>query len=154
MTPQVTLIKKCGVNSLMSKRIFLDEQGVLRSDGSQCLMVQGSAARAPAETANDLAKIIAGCSSAEAIALGTLKEGLPNSVPITVPSKVNEFPGAITRSQNFIDYRSGIPAWCLIDFDTKGIPIDVAARIEAAGGMWNVLQAVTRHKSSGAALEG
>ena len=63
MTPQITLIKKCGADPLMSKRIFLDEQGTLRSDGSQCLMVQGIAVRAPAATASDLAKIIAGCST-------------------------------------------------------------------------------------------
>ena len=27
MTPQITLIKKSGPNAVMSKRIFLDEQG-------------------------------------------------------------------------------------------------------------------------------
>jgi hypothetical protein len=139
MNPQITLIRKCGVNPLMSKRIFLDVQGALRSDGSHCLMVQGTAVRAPAATASDLARIIAGCSSDEAIALGVLKDGLPNSVPITVPSKVKETPGAITRSRNFIDYRSGTPAWGLIDFDTKGMPAHVATHIEAARGMWNAL---------------
>jgi hypothetical protein len=44
ITPQITLIKKCGASPLMSKRIFFDEQGALQSDGSQCLMVQGTAA--------------------------------------------------------------------------------------------------------------
>ena len=142
MNPQITLIRKCGANPLMSKRIFLDEQGALRSDGSQCLMVSGTAARAPATTASDFAKIISGCSPAEAIALGALKDGLPNSVPITVPGKVKETPGAITRSRNFIDYRPGAPAWSLIDFDTKEMPARVAARIEAAGGMWDALLTV------------
>ena len=42
MNPEITLIKKCGPNPVMSKRIFLDEQGKLCSGGSQCLM-----ARAP-----------------------------------------------------------------------------------------------------------
>jgi hypothetical protein len=126
----------------MSKRIFLDEHGALRSDGSQCLMVQGTAARAPAAAASDLAKIISDCSSANAIALGALKDGLPNSVPITVPGKLKETPGAITRSRNFINYRPGTPAWALIDFDTKGMPAHVAARMEAAGGMWKALSTV------------
>jgi hypothetical protein len=27
MKPEITLIKKCGPNPVMSKRIFLDEQG-------------------------------------------------------------------------------------------------------------------------------
>jgi hypothetical protein len=63
ISPQITLITKCGPNPLMSKQIFLDEHGVLRSDGSQCLMVQGTAARALAATAGDLARIISGCGS-------------------------------------------------------------------------------------------
>jgi hypothetical protein len=94
MSPQITLIKKSGTNPLMSKRIFLDEHGALCSDGSQCLMVQGTAVRAPAATGSDLARIIASCSANETIALGALKHGLPNSVPITVPSKIKDNPGA------------------------------------------------------------
>jgi hypothetical protein len=105
-------------------------------------MVQGTAVRILAPTASDLARIIAGCGSDSAIALGALKRGLPNSVPVTVPAKVNDQPGAITRSRDFIDYCPGMPAWCLIDFDTKGIPTDVEAHIDAAGGMWNALLTV------------
>jgi hypothetical protein len=142
MITEVTLIKKCGVDSLMSKRIFLDEQGALQSDGSQCLMVQGEAERAPAATAGELAKIISYCSSNSAIALGALKNGLPSSIPITVPRKIKDNPGAITRSREFIDYRAGVPAWVLIDFDTKGLPAQLTARIEAADGMWNTVLTV------------
>ena len=142
MTPQITLIKKRGPNPLMSKKIFVDEQGKLQSDGSQCVMVQGTATRLQAATASDLAKIISSCSSDSAIALGALKDGLPYPVPITVPKKIKDNPGSITRSREFIDYRPGIPAWALIDFDTKGMPAEVAGRVEAAGGMWNVLLGV------------
>jgi hypothetical protein len=49
MKPEITLIKKCGPNPVMSKRIFLDAQGKVCSDGSQCLMAQGIATRAAAE---------------------------------------------------------------------------------------------------------
>src|ERR1700730_3819773 len=142
MTPQITLIKKCGPNPLMSKKIFVDEQGKLQSDGSQCVMVQGTATRLRAATASDLATIISDCCSDEAIALGSLKDGLPNSVPITVLSKIKDNAGAISRSREFIDYHPGTPAWALIDFDTKGMPAHIAARIEAEGGMWNVLLTV------------
>src|SRR4051812_44829614 len=114
MIPQITLIKKCSPNPLMSKRIYLDEQGELRIDGSQCVMSQGTAERAPAATASDLAEIILDCSSDQAIALGCLKDGLPNSVPVTVPRKIKDNPDAITRSREFIDYRPEIPAWGLI----------------------------------------
>jgi hypothetical protein len=60
-------------------------------------------------------------------------------VKITIPAKLKDNPGAITRSRDFIDYYPGAPAWALIDFDTKGMPANVAAAIEAAGGMWNAL---------------
>jgi hypothetical protein len=55
MKPEITLLKKRGPNPVMSKRIFLDAQGKVCSDGSQCLMAQGTATRAAAETAADLA---------------------------------------------------------------------------------------------------
>jgi hypothetical protein len=51
---EITLIKKSGPNPVMSKRIFLNEQGKACSDGSQCLMAQGPQ-HAAAETAADLA---------------------------------------------------------------------------------------------------
>ena len=70
MMPEITLIKKCGPNPVMSKRIFLDEQGKVCSDSSQCLMAQGTATRAAAETAADLARHIMACPTGEAIALG------------------------------------------------------------------------------------
>ena len=139
MITEVTLIRKCGIHPLMSKRVFLDEQGALQSDGSQCLMIQGEAERVFAATASKLAEIISRCPSHSAIALGALKAGLPTSVPIAVPGKLKDNPGAITRSRDYIDYRPGVPGWVLIDFDTKGLPAEIAARIEAAGGMWNAL---------------
>ena len=37
MNPEITLITKRGAETLMSKRIFLDETGKVRSDGSQLL---------------------------------------------------------------------------------------------------------------------
>jgi hypothetical protein len=139
VVPQITLITKRDTPALMSKRISLDKGGKLHSDATECRMVHGTAARAFAATASDLVLIIASCGSDQAIALGRLKDELPDRVEVTVPSRLDRHPGAITRSRKFIDYRPGSPAWALIDFDTKGIPEEVAARIEAAGGMWPAL---------------
>jgi hypothetical protein len=75
--PEITLIKKSGPNPVMSKRIFLDEQGKVCSDGSQCLMAQGTATRATAETAAELARHIMACRSDQAIALGASRADLP-----------------------------------------------------------------------------
>src|SRR5215471_11106796 len=108
MTAEITLIKKYGPDPLMSKRIFLDEQGALQNDASQCVMVLGTATRAAAPTPGDLAKIISDCASDEAVALGSLRDDLSNSVPFTVPRKMKDNPGCITRSREFIDYRRGI----------------------------------------------
>jgi hypothetical protein len=139
MKPEITLIKKSGPNPVMSKRIFLDEQGKVCSDGYQCSMAQGTATRAKAETAAELAEHIKVCATDQAIALGALGADLPNPVQITTSANLKDNPGAITRSREFIDYRPGAPAWALIDFDTKGMPPNVAASIKAAGDMWNAL---------------
>jgi hypothetical protein len=140
--PQITLITKHGVQSLMSKCISLTDDGKLHSDGSKCLMVTGTAARAFARTASDLARIVASCRSDQVIALGALKEDLSTPVDVTTKGRLDQNPGAITRSRSFIDYRPGVLAWCLIDFDTKGMPKEVSDRIDAAGGMWNALLTV------------
>src|SRR4051794_33929130 len=132
MSPEITLIKKGGSNALMSKRVFLDDQGMPRSDGSQCLMVQGTATRAAAGTAGEFAKLITSCGPNQAIALGALKSRLDDTVAITTEKRLKDNPGAIARTRDFIDYTSGSPGWALIDFDTKGMPAHVAAAIEAA----------------------
>jgi hypothetical protein len=126
----------------MSKRIFLDDTGKVRSDGSNCLMVRGAAARATAATAGDLATLIMSCRSDQAIALGALKPGLPDWAAITTDNKLKENPGVIARTRDFIDYIPGSSGWALIDYDTKGMPPHVVATIEAVGGMWNALLTV------------
>ena len=81
--PQITLISKRDTPALMSKRIFLDGGGKLKSDGSECWMVTGVAAREFAETASDLARIIGSCGRDQAIALGALKEDIGGPVAVT-----------------------------------------------------------------------
>ena len=139
MMTEITLIKKSGPNPVMSKRIFLDELGKVCSDGSQCLMAQGTATRATTETAADLAKHIMDCGTEQAIALGALRADLASPAKITTLAKWKDNPDSITRSRDFIDYRPGAPAWALIDFDTKGMPAEVAERLKREGGCWPAL---------------
>jgi len=94
------------------------------------------------ETASDLARIIQGCGSNQAIALGALRQDLSSPVNVTAKGRLDQNPGAIARVRDSIDYRPGCPAWVLIDFDSKGMPPDVDARIKAAGGMWNAILTV------------
>jgi hypothetical protein len=133
--PQITLITKRDVPSLMSKRIYLDATGKLHSDGSECRMGTGTAARAFAGTASELAQIIGNCGSDQAIALGALKEDLSSPVNVTTKDNLDRNPGVIARTRSFIDYQPGCPAWALIDFDSKAMPKEVSERIDAAGGM-------------------
>ncbi|XIA64703.1 hypothetical protein ACFIOY_38945 [Bradyrhizobium sp. TZ2] len=149
MGPQVTLISKRDTPSLMSKRVSLDGDGRLKSDGSECRMITGTAARALAGTASDLARIIHGCGSNQ-IALGALKDSLSTPVNVTTKDRLNQNPGSIARTRRFIDYRPAIPAWALVDFDTKGMTDEVRKRIDAAGGMWDALLAVAPGLASAA----
>src|SRR5215470_9824989 len=130
MTPEITLITKRGADPTLSKQIFLDDAGALRSDGSKCRMAEGVATRACAATAHDLARYIAACGTDQAIALGALKPGLASPVTIVTKQKLNLNPGAVTRSRDSIDYQRGMPGWMLIDIDVKGMPPEVASRIE------------------------
>lgn len=92
MKTQITVIKKTSHGAVMSKRIYLDEHRNVKSDGSPCLMVDGIATRAIAETAGVLATIIFDCHPDQAIALGSLKANLPSTVAITTKAKLKENP--------------------------------------------------------------
>jgi hypothetical protein len=139
MTPEITLLTKRGANPTLSKRIFLDEGGALRSDGPQCRMAEGVATRAVAASVHDLARLIAACGSDQALALGALKPGLPSPATIVTKQNLDLNPGAISRSRDWIDYQPGQSGWMLIDFDTKGMPPEVASRVETLGGVWAAL---------------
>src|SRR5215467_12329959 len=135
MIPEITLITKRGVDPTLSKRIFLDPSGTLRSDGSRCRMAEGVAIRACAALPRDLANHIAACGPDTALALGAMKPGLPTPATIVTKQSLPQHPGAITRTRGSIDYQPGKPAWVLIDVDAKGMPPEVATCIEAIGGI-------------------
>ena len=139
MIPEITLVRKTGPNPIMTKRIFLDQEGALKSDGSNCRMVEGIATRAYAASPRDLADCIAACGPDTALALGALKLGTPSPVMIVTKPNLGSTSGAVARTRDSIDYQPGVPAWMLIDFDTKGMPAEVASRIEALRGVWNAL---------------
>src|SRR5690348_1985185 len=115
-------------NGSLSKRIFLDQNGTAVSDGSACSMACGQANReviqatTATETIEQLAKCINRMSSEDALALGVLKDDLPNAVEITVQGREDPAIGLVPRSQDFLVYRPGKPAFMLCDFDKKGIP--------------------------------
>lgn len=115
----------------LSKRIALTPDGTLKSDGNACVMVRGSACRIILSDIHQLARLIETMRSNEAIGLGTLRPDLPLQVEITTKQNLNlngiPRPDLIARTADYIVYLADTPGLALLDFDTKGMPRDVAA---------------------------
>ena len=140
---EITTLTKTG--GPLTKRISLASDGTLHSNGSACVMSAGSAQRAQFDDLASFAGFIARLAPHEAIALGALRDDLPDRVKITTKSALNgthHRPDLIARSADHIIYRPGQPALALIDIDTKGMPDHVRDNIHAIGGYWAALLSV------------
>jgi hypothetical protein len=133
----------------LTKRISLGPDGKTVSNGSECVMCNGTAVRAVVNLQGFKA-LIESCTSAQAISLGSLRPDLPdqrlNVVTKDKWNRLEDSPGAkggtvICRTTEFVGYqpRMGLS---LIDYDTKGMPKAVDERIEALGGLWPALCSV------------
>ena len=71
----------------LTKRICLDEKGAVKSDGSACVMSRGVARRTPMTCVGTLGALIGGLRSDQAIALGSLRHGLPREVEVATKTK-------------------------------------------------------------------
>jgi hypothetical protein len=136
---ELTIIRKAGGS--LTKRISLGSDGKPLSDGSECVMSRGSACRARFSTAQALARLIGERGSNEAILLGTLRSDLPDEVDVVTKSKLNGAAASdvVSRTAEFFVYRSAEPAFALIDFDQKGMPLEMARRLAEAGGVETVI---------------
>jgi hypothetical protein len=144
---EITCLTKSG--GPLTKTIKLDPDGSVVSDGSACIMSRGSARRVHIANIGQLATLIARLQSNEAIALGALRSDLPDQVEIVTKRKLNGAkPDVIARTGDNIVFSSGRPALALLDFDTKGMPPDVAARLDQVGGFWAALISVVPGLSS------
>src|SRR4030095_11483250 len=63
---------------------------------------------------------------------------------VVTKSKLNggTRPDVIARTAGSLLYRPGAPAFALIDYDAKGMPPSVAARVAEFGGLWPALISV------------
>jgi hypothetical protein len=138
---ELTLFAKSG--GPLTKRISLCVDGSLRSDGSACVMAHGEARRACIAGIADLGALIERLQSNEAIALGALRPGLADPVKVVTKAKLNgAAPNVIARTAEAISYRKGRAALALLDFDTKGMPSEVTAKLRSRGGFWGALVSV------------
>jgi hypothetical protein len=100
-SPEIVCLTKSG--GPLTKKIRL-ENGVLRSDGSACVMTRGGACRAPITCAGQLGTLIGSLRSDQAIALGSLRPGLPREVEVATKRAINGAarPEIISRSADNI----------------------------------------------------
>jgi hypothetical protein len=125
----------------LTKRIVLGTDGKPVSDGSECVMVRGTAARLRLQGLHAAAQCIDALGPDQAIALGSLRGDLPDSAEVVPVAKLNGA-AAIARTTNFISFRPGRAALVLIDFDMKGMPEHVRVRLDGLGGLHAALHSV------------
>ena len=82
---------------VLSKTISLVD-GEVKSDGSTCRMARGWARRRLLAGVAELATLIEGLKSNQAITLGALRPGLPNEVVIVTKNKLDGVAGAAART--------------------------------------------------------
>src|SRR4051794_31102532 len=84
---EITVLTKTG--GPLTKRISLAPDGSLCSDGSACVMSTGAGTRATFDSLNAFATCIHSLRPDQAIALGTLRDSLPDQVRITTKDRLN-----------------------------------------------------------------
>ncbi len=131
-------------NGPLTKRIRINNDGALASDGSECVMSRGVARRIPITDVKQLAVLLDQTNSNQAIALGSLRPDLADEVAVVTKKEMNGHARSdvIARTGTDILYRNGQPAFALLDYDTKGMPPDVAKRLDGMGGFWPALVAI------------
>jgi hypothetical protein len=109
-------------------------------------MARGEAWRTPVSNVEQLGALIGGLNSSQAIALGTLRHGLPERVGIVTKRAINGSGASvdacvrsIARSTEHIVYRPGCRGFVLIDYDVKGMPAAVAEHLKRSGDLWLAL---------------
>jgi hypothetical protein len=139
---ELTVFAKCG--GPLTKRISLNPDGSLVSDGSACVMSAGTAQRFEFGDIGLLAELIEQLTARHAIALGALRNDVLTPADVVTKHKVNGAgrPDIIARTNEYLVYHKDKPAITLIDFDAKGIPIEVRDEIDEVGDPWPALTMV------------
>jgi hypothetical protein len=135
---ELTKFVKSGPHAALTKTAHVDETGKIKVDGSKCRMSSGNAYRLPVPSVHALASAINSLGSNEAIAIGTLKEGVSDGAHVV--SKRNlpepEQVGVIARTKDFLIFPKYKAGYILFDIDTKGMLQPIRERIATLGGAW------------------
>jgi hypothetical protein len=134
----------CKTGGPLTKQISLAADGTIKSDGTACVLTDGTAHRVRLAQISQYSELLAALKPNEAVVGGALRPDLPDNVYVVTKRRLNggADPNIIARTADFINYRPGQFALALIDFDLKGMPPAVAGAMEALGGLWPALQSV------------
>jgi hypothetical protein len=141
----------------LTKRISLVNNKVV-SDGSECRMAHGKAHSVRVSGAvyavmKAIADRMNGFAACQALALGRRKHSSQEIVEVVTKRELPNAPGAIARSQEFLEFPKGEPGLFLFDLDTKGQPDEVRRRVEGNGGPWLTLTKVLTKLEDAARIE-
>jgi hypothetical protein len=126
----------------LTKVLSLSADGAIKNDPSECRMSRGTARSVQIADVQKLAALIGQLRPNEAISLGALRTDLLDQVKVVTKAELLNGiaqPNIIARTGNNIIYRTGLPAFALLDYDTKGMPPDVEANLGRLGGFWDAL---------------
>ena len=138
----------------LCKRIRIGPDGLPLADASVCKMSSGKAWHIELQGGlAGLVPLFTGMTSMQAISLGAIvpehRPAAGETVLITTKKRYEALAAkgklnrgarkTIARTKLLVTYAEGRPAALLFDFDTKGMPAAIRARIAAAGGVWNLL---------------
>ena len=136
--PSVELTKFVKSGEILTKVAKVDASGKIKIDGSQCRMSNGAAYRLPVPSVHVLASTINSLGSNEAIAIGTLKDGVSDGSRVVTKRNLPEpmQAGVIARTKDFVIFPKSMAGYILFDVDTKGMPQSARDRVAALGGAW------------------
>jgi hypothetical protein len=140
----VTLTRFTNANDeSLTKKLSVAPDNSLVSDSSAMVMVRGTADRIVVDGVAGLGALIEQLKPSQALALGGLRMDLPDKVDVTTKRRLlggTARLDLIARTNDNIVYDG--PAFVLVDFDTKGMPPQVAEEIGRHGGFWGALKTV------------
>jgi hypothetical protein len=135
----------------VTKRIHLAQDGTIANDSSDCRMSRGVMHREAMSDWRDFALLIEETPRNTAYALGALRHDLPPSIRLVAKADPQSGrPEFATRTAGTILYLECRPGFVLCDFDVKGMPHDIRARLQECGGFGGALgQVCTGFEAAG-----
>src|SRR6476469_6658286 len=112
---ELALIEKTG--GPLTKRISIDSVGTIKSDGSACIMLDGTASRLRLADVGALADAINAFRPCHALTLGRLRTGLPDKIRLLTKNKLNDndATNVVARTADSFIYEAGCPGLVLLD---------------------------------------